>query len=229
MRLCHVSHSKAKQILNDAKLDTELFRYDSDKDILTAKGIMNFATEKKSRKGHDMISCYVVKINKKKNDGTNWTLSSLIKEFRKLMILNIVNGKERVNSLNVGLSKISVCRLSPKFTIAKGALTIGQSKTSFRRVRNELKNESRIKVTTHRTVSSFKDINEIPKPAPGTFLYVGNGIYATYSADTYEIINWEDNYRFKNVIFNHQLRIHSKHITPNMNDKVEKGAFQCCH
>jgi hypothetical protein len=229
MRLCHVSHSKAKRLLEDAKLDTSLFRYDSKKDILTAISILNFATDRKSRKGHDMLACYVIKINKKKDNGTNWALSALTKEFRKLLVLCNVNAKERDDSFTVGIPNNLVCKAGYSFTIAKGANIIGQSKTSFRRVRNELKKEERLQITTHRKVSSFKYIDEVPKPEPGVYIHIGDGIYFMCSADSYVISKRGDNERFKHVIFNHENRIHSKYMKPNMNDLVEEKAYQCCH
>lgn len=225
--LLHCGKDTAKRLLQASK-HSPLFRYNAYNDTLLAKNFKKkFIKKCVNSYGKEYYSMYAVKLDRR-----NYTLRNLVKELRKLLLLNIVNGCEWKNRFNYNevKSKHYTTLFVPKVALTQEwiAKKIGvKDRTTVQRLVKELEAEHRL-VVTHTQLEFLtacnceEAINDALRAAggkPHAAIVQDRKTGALYciEANRYMLGLTAEKRRFTNIILNHSKRW----------DNNKKGNVEC--
>lgn len=233
MLIFGIGFSKAKSLIERAKT-SELFRYDSSKNILIAKTYKDNST-KFSRNGRKYKSDFCYKIIKSKK-----SLAYLVKEINNALLLNAINGEER-NNLTQRLGKPEKrhrCVQHSPITTQKFANIAGLTRSTAYRMLHDLYEKERVldKTSKHMEmvipVVNDETVQEWSKrTGKKNFIYNPNdGSGWIVVPTSYSIRKRSATERFKHVIYTHKVRVHAscKAVKPKYDDPFDNpimGAY----
>lgn len=221
-----LNSKKAKILLDEARSNSSLFRFDEDKNTLIAKTYKHNCTITNDKKGRRIYQMYCMKMN----IGDNFKIGYIKREIRKLLILCAVNISERMDKFQSRIYK--PCRKSDGvFSLQNFAHIAGVTRKTVTKYVNQLKDESRLNVHKGELCDIVErvDIDTILK-AKSENKYVmitRQGYGCIYHNTRYSIANRSVNDSFVNIIFNHSKRLTYNAPKNNVNimDTELMGAY----
>lgn len=211
--LLHCGRKKAEELFAAAK-HSVLFRYNAATGALLAKNFKKKYTKRGvNRKGREYFSLYAVKIDRK-----GYSLRGLVRELRKLLVLNLVNGYERKDKFNFNGSAREGHTNSfvPKVALTEEwiARHIGvKDRNTVYRLVKELEAEGRLGVEHSQmkflSACSSDEAMTGVRVAPHNVVLQDRktGFLYTIEANRYYTKMTADKRRFTNIIFDHAKRL----------------------
>lgn len=211
--LLHCGRAKAEKLFSAAK-HSVLFRYNAATGALLAKNFKKKYTKRGvNRKGGEYFSLYAVKIDRK-----GYSLRGLVRELRKLLVLNLVNGYERKDKFNFNGSAREGHTNSfvPKVALTEEwiARHIGvKDRNTVYRLVKELEAEGRLGVEHSQmkflSACSSDEAMKGVRVAPHNVVLQDRktGFLYTIEANRYYTKMTADKHRFTNIIFDHAKRL----------------------
>lgn len=211
--LAHCGRKKAEELFAAAK-HSVLFRYNAATGGLLAKNFKKKYTKRGvNRKGREYFSLYAVKIDRK-----GYSLRGLVRELRKLLVLNLVNGYERKDKFNFNGSAREGHTNSfvPKVALTEEwiARHIGvKDRNTVYRLVKELEAEGRLGVEHSQmkflSACSSDEAMKGVRVAPHNVVLQDRktGFLYTIEANRYYTKMMADKRRFTNIIFDHAKRL----------------------
>ncbi|MBR5576783.1 MAG: hypothetical protein IKW22_05865 [Bacteroidaceae bacterium] len=211
--LMHCGMTKAKELFEAAK-HSVLFRYNDATGGLLAKNFKKKYTKcGVNRKGRGYFSLFAVKL-----DNREYSLRGLLKELRKLLLLNLVNGYERKDKFNYnGVFNTDRTNLFvPEVALTEEwiAKYVGVNhRNTVHRLVKELEAEGRLKVTHSKmkflSACSSDEAMQGVMVAPHNVVLQDRktGFLYTIEANWYTILATADKRRFTNIIFDNAKRL----------------------
>lgn len=211
MKLFHVSHNKAKRLIDEAANDSFLF---------TVKGNSFIANTFKSKETKKSIgrtpfiytSDYCYKLNKK-----DYSIRALVRELNRIMLLCAVNSIDRDNfPQSNGKPKQNRCALTKDLTLRKLGNISGTSKSTAHRLMNDMYSSGTLNKTSAHGEMVISSVNSASveewRKRTGRKHFIYNHkdrsgwivIPCSYSIKDRNLTEC-----FKHVIYNHKKRIES--------------------
>lgn len=231
--LCEVFSccNKTAKKIKSALLNSDLFEYDREHDVLTVKSFKS--TEKrefgKGRKRFYSSDDFCVKISR---DFKNLKLRHAAKALNKLLIEHVVNERQRKESLTQASSESSDAP-SPAVILTQSEISkaVGVSKSSISRYTDELRNEGKVDksksivelVIPEYTPESFEDYK---KRHPNEYVYIAYSSLYNHQwcfanrGCSYSLKDEKEHKMFQHVIYDHKLRKQARFAPSNPNKKV---------
>ena len=211
--LLHCGRAKAEKLFSAAK-HSVWFSYNAVTGALLAKNFKKKYTKRGvNRKGREYFSLYAVKIDRK-----GYSLRGLVRELRKLLVLNLVNGYERKDKFNFNGSAREGHTNSfvPKVALTEAwiARHIGvKDRNTVYRLVKELEAEGRLGVEHSQmkflSACSSDEAMKGVRVAPHNVVLQDRktGFLYTIEANRYYTKMMADKRRFTNIIFDHAKRL----------------------
>lgn len=211
--LLHCGRAKAEKLFSVAK-HSVWFSYNAVTGALLAKNFKKKYTKRGvNRKGREYFSLYAVKIDRK-----GYSLRGLVRELRKLLVLNLVNGYERKDKFNFNGSAREGHTNSfvPKVALTEAwiARHIGvKDRNTVYRLVKELEAEGRLGVEHSQmkflSACSSDEAMTGVRVAPHNVVLQDRktGFLYTIEANRYYTKMTADKRRFTNIIFDHAKRL----------------------
>lgn len=211
--LLHCGRAKAEKLFSAAK-HSVWFSYNAATGALLAKNFKKKYTKRGvNRKGREYFSLYAVKIDRK-----GYSLRGLVRELRKLLVLNLVNGYERKDKFNFnGSAREGHTNLFvPKVALTEEwiARHIGvKDRNTVYRLVKELEAEGRLGVEHSQmkflSACSSDEAMKGVRVAPHNVVLQDRktGFLYTIEANRYYTKMTADKRRFTNIIFDHAKRL----------------------
>lgn len=209
--LLHCSFSTAKALFNKVKRNS-LFVYNEYTRTLTAKNFKKKYTNKvTTKRGNEayMVYCYKLEIK-------DYTLRSLLKEFKMALLKSCINTNERKDKFHRKGTLESNTNLSVSenvLTQSKLAERIGvKSRTSVQRLVKQMEHNGIVSVER----AYLKFVTNCVSDEAIAAMHLDRRLKYLYDERTgtlyaaipnkYSFLKREENERFKNIIFNHEKR-----------------------
>lgn len=203
MELLHCGYSTAKTIFK-AVQSSNLFKYNPYTKTLLARNFKKKYTNKVKTRYGIAFMMYRVSLDRK-----DYTLRSLIKEFKHLLFENAVNAKERRDEFHRN-GKKNTTSFAKDYALTQNYLAkkIGvKSRMAVYRLAKELQNRNTLRVTKTPTKLVVENLNEFtPNPTKHYVYDAKSGLMFEFSSNVYNINSRKETERFSNVIFNHRKR-----------------------
>lgn len=208
--LMHCGFSTAKTLLNASK-SSSLFKYNPHTNTLLAKDFKKkYTTKFTTPKGTESFMMYGVRV-----DIRDYTLRSIVKEFRKLLIESGINAKERKDEFHCNRKNKRTTWSIPNTPLTMKRMTnrIGmKSRGTTYNLIKELEAEHRVSVermsielacdcTSDDAMNNF-----VPNPAYRYLYDDCSGFLYAIKPNRYSITDKRETERFRNIIFNHKNR-----------------------
>lgn len=222
--LLHCGRAKAEKLFSAAK-HSVWFRYNAATGGLLAKNFKKKYTKRGvNRKGREYFSLYAVKIDRK-----GYSLRGLVRELRKLLVLNLVNGYERKDKFNFNGSAREGHTNSfvPKVALTEAwiARHIGvKDRNTVYRLVKELEAEGRLGVEHSQmkflSACSSDEAMKGVRVAPHNVVLQDRktGFLYTIEANRYYTKMTADKRRFTNIIFDHAKRLNKGEYNRRQDD-----------
>lgn len=219
MKLFHVSHGKAKRLIDEATNDSFLF---------TVKGNSLLANTFKSKEIKKSIgrtpfiytSDYCYKLNKK-----DYSIRVLVHELNRIMLLCAINSIDRDNfPQSNGKPKQKCCAFTKDLTLRKLGNISGTSKSTAHRLMNDMYSSGTLNKTSAHGEMVIPSVNSASveewRKRTGKKHFIYNhkdGSGWTVVPCSYSIKDRNFTERFKHVIYTHKKRVESDGSSTSVN------------
>lgn len=224
--LLHCGFCTAKMLLTEAK-KSSIFKYNATTNNLLAKNFKKKYTKKTTnRHGADIYTMYSVKVDIK-----NYTLRSLVKEFRKILFESPINAAERKDGFICNGKKKTTTSFIPNLPLTQKRQTkrIGaKSRMTTYRIAKELEAEKRISIERAKfklvSVCSSDEAMNVESNGKNKTLVYDNlrGIVYSIVPNKYRIAERSETERFCHIIFNHSKRKGNFHAKNSVDAYYER-------
>lgn len=222
MNLFHVSHSRAKRLIDEAKSDIGLFTVQGDR--ITANTFKSKEIKKSiGRTPFAYTSDYCYKLHKKE-----YSIRELVLELNRIILLCAVNSIDRDNfPQSNGKPKQNRCALTKDLTLRKLGNISGTSKSTAHRLMNDMYSSGTLNKTSAHGEMVIPSVNSASveewrkRTGKKHFIYNpkdGSGwivIPCSYSIKDRNLTE-----RFKHVIYNHKKRVGADGYSRSMSVKT---------
>lgn len=221
MRLFHVSHDKAKHLIDGARNDSSLFTVTGN-NLLVKTFKSKEIKKSRGRNPYKYTSDYCYKLNKK-----DYSIRVLVRELNRIMLLCAVNSIDRDNfPLRSGKPQNKKrCALTKDLTLHKLGNISGVSKSTAHRLMNDMYQNGIITKTSARGEMVIHSVNAVTveewrkRTGRKHFIYNpkdGSGWIVTPCS--YSICDRGTTERYKHVIYNYKKRLQAS------NRRISKSA-----
>lgn len=204
MELLHCGYSTAKTLFK-AVQSSNLFKYNPYTKTLLARNFKKKYTNKVKTRYGTAFMMYRVSLDRK-----DYTLRSLIKEFKHLLFENAVNAKERRDEFHRNGKNKNTTSFAKDYALTQNYLAkkIGvKSRMEVYRLAKELQSRNTLRVTKTPTKLVVENLNEFtPNPTKHYIYDAKSGLMFEFSSNVYNLNSRKETERFSNVIFNHRNR-----------------------
>jgi hypothetical protein len=209
-KLLHCGSDIAKRLFNESQHCT-LFSYNEHNKTLLARNFKKRYTNKVETKHGIAFMMYGVRVDKKE-----YTLRSLLKEFRFLLCKNLINAKERKDEFLYDRKKRknNTTSFVSDFALTQNRLAkkmgVNSRMTVYRITRELAKsNEITIKRIMPKVVLDCVNadtMKEFKRNQKRGYFVANNGALVEVTPNEYHLNRRDDSNRFRNIIFNHKQR-----------------------
>lgn len=199
----------AQRLVNDAKNNHDMFRYDYKRNVLTANKYAHRVEY--TRRNEEIDTTYCLKIDVAK-DLPKLSLSAISKLLRERLLLNAINAAYRTNEFLLWASDNMPSPRSRKveLTLKKLSNIIGRSKPTVIRMINDMKERKIIKAKQFNMVMVLDNVNEITmseiKKEKHIRPFVINGRGFVRRANVYTLDDGRIERSFVHIIYSHKKR-----------------------
>lgn len=222
MTVFHVSHNKAKSLIDRAK-SSELFTYDAKRNILLANTYKDNTTKRSKNGKLKYKSDFCYKIDKK-----FCFIKRIVFEINRMLILNAVNAVERDNLTSSSIKQTTNrCACSRDLTLRKLSNISGISKSEAHRILTALYEGGTLNKTSIHMVMIMPVVNETTVTEwrkatnRNNFILNPNDNSGWIVVPTsYTINDRNETNRLKHVIYTHRKRVGTTSI--NRTERIHK-------
>ena len=220
MELLHCGYSTAKTLFN-AVQSSNLFKYSPYTKTLLARNFKKKYTNKVETRYGTSFMMYRVSLDRK-----DYTLRSLIKEFKHLLFENAVNAKERRDEFKRNGKNKNTTSFTTDYALTQNYLAkkIGvKSRMAVYRLAKELQSSYTLSVTKTPAKMVLENLDEFtPNPTKHYIYDAKSGLMFEFSSNEYNLNSRKETERFGNVIFNHKKRQTKYHKKGSVDEYYER-------
>ena len=207
--------------LFNAVQSSNLFKYNPHTKTLLARNFKKKYTNKVETRYGTSFMMYRVSLDRK-----DYTLRSLIKEFKHLLFKNAVNAKERRDEFKRNGKNKNTTSFTTDYALTQNYLAkkIGvKSRMAVYRLAKELQSSYTLSVTKTPAKLVLENLDEFtPNPTKHYIYDAKSGLMFEFSSNEYNLNSREETERFGNVIFNHRKRQTKYHKKGSVDEYYER-------
>lgn len=200
-----VSLNKAKRLIASAKVCTDLFMYDSEKNTLIARTFKTYRNISYSRKNRKIYQMYCIKLN----TSDSRKLGEIKRGLKKAIIACVVNAKQHIDKFTFRGS-LPCHRSSDAFTLQHFANIAGVTRKTATKYVNQLREQKVLDVRKGELCETTKEMNKeklLRLRREGKYVVPSKGMFCIFRMTQYSISDRSFSERFCNIIYNHLKRI----------------------